>query len=137
MRIDMLSICSLFPEFLKKSCFGRFVQMKVTLFACQELSNDVETQIKGVVLIGFLLERSEKFPTIDMKLMKLYGMLSGKIMPIRISAMHICIRDDPWFRFAAAVILRMLPVNFRLRSRIHVGKTLRNRHRHRLWDLVQ
>jgi len=85
------------------------------------LSSDVESQIKGVVMIGFPLERSEKVPAIDMKLMKIFKLFSGKILPVRISAMHICIKDDPWFKLAAAVILRMLPVNFRLRSRIHIG----------------
>jgi len=97
-------------------------RLKAFLYICQQLSNDVECQIKGVIIIGFPLERHEGQPDMDGNVRYILNTIAKKIVPVRIAAVHLCVADDPWFRLAAALVLRELPRQFRLRSRVHVGK---------------
>ena len=96
--------------------------MKTYLFVCQELSRDIECQLKGVVLIGFPLQTTVRRPLINPRVGPILKAISQKIVPVRIAAFHCCIREDPWFRLAATLLLQVLPKAFRLRSRVHIGK---------------
>ncbi len=96
--------------------------MKTYLFVCQELSRDIECQLKGVVLIGFPLQTTIRRPLINPSVAPILRSISQKIVPVRIAAFHCCIQEDPWFRLAATLILQVLPKPYRLRSRVHIGK---------------
>lgn len=96
--------------------------MKALLFVCQELSRDIECQIKGVVLIGFPLDRIARRPSVSPSVISIMKRINQFMVPVRVVAFHLCIPDDPWFRLAAALLLQTAPRIFRLRSRVHVGK---------------
>jgi hypothetical protein len=96
--------------------------MKAYLYVCQELADDIECQTKGVIIIGFPLERTEASPSIDRSVIEILQQISHKIVPVRIAAFHICIADHPWFRLFSSLLLQALPIQFRLRSRVHIGK---------------
>ena len=97
--------------------------MKAFLFVCQELSRDIECQIKGVVIIGFPLDRDkDSRPNLNPVSARILKDVSQKIVPVRIAAFHCCIEQDPWFRLASTLLMRALPRQFRLRARIHMGK---------------
>jgi len=95
-------------------------RMKCLLFVCQELSDDVECQLKGVVIIGFPLEVSTT-PAINGVASGIYKYISEYAFPVRVVAVHLCILDNKWFRIGSALLLRAFPKQFRLRSRIHIG----------------
>uniref|UniRef100_A0A7S4EK76 DUF6824 domain-containing protein n=1 Tax=Pseudo-nitzschia australis TaxID=44445 RepID=A0A7S4EK76_9STRA len=96
-------------------------RIKTMLYICQELANDVECQMKGVVLIGFPLTLSGESPMLDKTVRKLFDSFERKIVPVRIAAVHLCIPDSPWFKLASYMILQALTKTFRVRSRVHVG----------------
>lgn len=96
-------------------------RLKAFLYICQQLSDDVECQLKGVVLMAFPLERTNKIPTVDQNVKLIFRMVSNKIVPVRISAVHICVQDSPWFRLASSLIIKAFPREFRIRTRVHIG----------------
>lgn len=101
-------------------------KLKAFLFMCQELSNDVECQIRGVIviafpLIGVPLEVVGIQPVMNTSVREIMNIVGKKVVPVRIAAMHICITDNPWVRLASALLLKALPTAFRLRSRVHIG----------------
>jgi hypothetical protein len=96
------------------------------LYICQQLSDDIECQINGAVLICFPLNetRQGKFPVMDKSVKMVLDTIGQRISPIRISAVHICIPDDPWFSVGASIALRAFPKQFRIRTRVHTGKLI-------------
>eukprot|EP00536_Pseudo-nitzschia_multiseries_P006407 jgi/Psemu1/304094/fgenesh1_kg.135_\ len=77
--------------------------------------------MKGVVIIGFPLVEVQKNPILPKPVRRILDVISLKVVPIRIAAVHICIQDNPWFRLASYLILQALPKQFRIRSRVHMG----------------
>mmetsp|Transcript_23812 Transcript_23812/g.66046 ORF Transcript_23812/g.66046 Transcript_23812/m.66046 type:complete len:461 (-) Transcript_23812:980-2362(-) len=96
-------------------------RMKTCLYICQELANDPECQMKGVVIIGFPLVQVKDKPLLPIPVRKIFNLLSRRVVPIRVAAVHLCIPDHPWFRLASYLILQAFPIQFRIRSRVHTG----------------
>ena len=88
---------------------SRKVKIKALLFLCQELSRDIECQIKGVVILLFPLEIAEGRLNLNRTFVQVLETISQNITPVRLAAFHICVRPNPWLRLGTSLALQVLP----------------------------
>ena len=99
--------------------------MKIRAYFYYIASNDVETQRKGMVFIGWAEGDFTSTPMpLSTESRRLYRcMLRG--MPVRRTAVHFCVPDTLYFRllssFFVTVIVPSGGSNSLVRSRLHVG----------------
>ncbi len=91
---------------------------KLSIYQCWTAGDDVDTQRKGIVILLWYDKSFEmnKVP-VDNK-PKLH-----EVATVRISALHICSPDTPFFRFRRAVAT-MRAAQFRTKLQAHVGNTM-------------
>lgn len=94
------------------------MQMLLYIFHC--LSEDEESQKRGIIMISFPTVNFDPSTISDPKAKRLIGAVLSAI-GIRISANHLCFPEKPWFRALGALYLIASTSSVRVRSRLHYG----------------
>jgi hypothetical protein len=93
------------------------VQMGLYLWQC--VSDDYDTQILGCVLVQFFHKFSRQYAN-DIEDKRQLGRLL-QCLPVRLTAIHVCLPDSPWYHCIMATYMMLCPKSRRHRHRIHVG----------------
>ena len=99
--------------------------MKLLLYMFHCLSEDEESQKRGIVMISFPCINFDPSTISEPKAKKLIFEVLQSI-GIRISANHICFPEKPWFRALGALYMMASTRDVRVRTRLHFGKNSRN-----------
>lgn len=99
--------------------------MKLLLYMFQCLSEDEESQKRGIVMISFPCINFDPSTISKPKAKKLIFEVLQSI-GIRIAANHICFPDKPWFRALGAMYMMASTRDVRVRTRMHYGKHFPN-----------
>ena len=95
--------------------------MKTLLYLYQVLSEDVESQKRGLVMISFPSINFDPTTISDPKAKRhIYDILNS--IAIRFASNHMCFPDKPWFRALGSLFLLASPTSIRVRTRLHFGK---------------
>ena len=95
--------------------------MKMLLYIFNCLSEDLESQKRGIVMVSFPCINFDPSTISDPKAKQLIGQILEAIA-IRISANHLCFPDKPWFRALGALFMIASTQSVRVRTRLHYGK---------------
>lgn len=94
--------------------------MKTLLYLYQVLSEDVESQKRGLVMISFPSINFDPTTISDPKAKRhIYDILNS--IAIRFASNHMCFPDKPWFRALGSLFLLASPTSIRVRTRLHFG----------------
>ena len=98
--------------------------MKTLLYMFHCLSEDVESQKRGVVVISF---PSVNFDPSTISGPKAKYLIAETLQSIgvRITANHLCFPDKPWFRALGALFMMASTPSVRVRTRMHYGEKFR------------
>jgi hypothetical protein len=99
-------------------------QERVALYIIQVASEDEATQKKGMVSLLWIsmetatphMQRRQR----NLKFFKNYF----ESAPLRYSAVHFCMPNDPMFQFLKSLFLTVLPKEQRAMTRVHSGMSL-------------
>jgi hypothetical protein len=84
------------------------------------VENDVETQQKGCVLVFYLSSPlTWAFPTHSDREKSRRILI---VFPLRVSAFHICLPDNPAFSLLKAAVMASIAPEARTRMRFHSGE---------------
>lgn len=89
-------------------------KMKVLTYIVQVLSEDKETQRQGCVVLFWPVDST---CTLGSVLSHVF-----QVAPIRFSSFHFMLNDTPEFRKLAAWQLQAMPLEWKVRTRLHFGK---------------
>ena len=95
--------------------------MKTLLYFFQVLSEDLESQKRGIVIVSFPSINFDPTTICDPKSKRLISDCLDSIA-IRISASHLCFPDEPWFHALGSLFLLASTPSIRVRTRLHFGK---------------
>lgn len=94
--------------------------MKTLLYLFQVLSEDMESQKNGIVMISFPSINFDPSTISDPKAKRLiFEVLDSTA--VRISGNHICLPDKPWFRALGSLFMLASTPPVRVRTRLHFG----------------
>jgi len=95
--------------------------MKAILYIFQCLSEDLESQRLGIVMISFPSINFDPSTISDPKAKRLILEVLNST-GVRIGANHLCFPDTPWFRALGALFMLASPQSVRVRTRFQFGK---------------
>jgi hypothetical protein len=95
-------------------------KMKVGLNIIMAAAEDVETQQKGLVVINYQLNPFSRI--FANKSEREEARRTMSCFPIRVSAIHLCLPDNPAFSVIRAVVMASATPEVRTRMRFHSGK---------------
>ena len=93
--------------------------MKIFLYIYHTLVCDIETQMKGLVILVWYDTKSKINANPDITRIKMLVKIH-EASPVRLSAVHMCVPDTPVFRFRQSILTLAIGQN-RSRLRIHLG----------------
>lgn len=97
--------------------------MKMLLYIFNCLSEDLESQKRGIVMISFPCINFDPSTISEPKAKKLiFEVLEST--GVRITANHFCFPEKPWFRALGALFMMASTPSIRVRTRLHYGKGL-------------
>jgi len=97
--------------------------MKLLLYYFQCLSEDLESQKRGILLISFPSINFDPSTVSDPKAKRLIYVLLAST-GVRIAGSHLCLPGTPWFRALGSLLLLAYTPSLRARTRLHFGKNL-------------
>lgn len=95
--------------------------MKTILYIFHCLSEDLESQKRGIIMISFPSINFDPSTISDPKAKRLISKILEST-GIRITANHLCFADKPWFRALGALFMMASTPSVRVRTRLHYGK---------------
>ena len=95
--------------------------MRTLLYIFQCLSEDLESQKRGIIMISFPSINFDPSTISNPKAKTLIAKILESIS-VRITASHLCFPDKPWFRALGALFLVACTPSVRVRTRLHYGK---------------
>ena len=95
--------------------------MKTLLYIFQCLSEDVESQKRGIVMISFPSINFDPSTISNPRAKALISEILDSIS-VRITGNHLNFPDKPWFRALGALFLMAATPSVRVRTRFHFGK---------------
>ncbi len=96
-------------------------QLKTYFYFWMSAAEDVESQRKGVVFLVWPGANSS-VRNIPSQKDRLLHMQCNNAAPIRITAVHFCFPNEPFFHFLRSIMTMTLGITYRLRLKFHVGK---------------
>lgn len=94
--------------------------MKTLLYIFNCLSEDLESQKRGIIMISFPSINFDPSTISDPKAKRLiYEVLES--IGVRIIANHLCFPEKPWFRALGALFMLASTKSVRVRTRLHYG----------------
>mmetsp|Transcript_5846 Transcript_5846/g.12036 ORF Transcript_5846/g.12036 Transcript_5846/m.12036 type:complete len:468 (-) Transcript_5846:199-1602(-) len=94
--------------------------MKMLLYIFHCLSEDLESQKRGIVMVSFPCINFDPSTISDPKAKRLISQILEAI-GVRISANHLCFPDKPWFRALGSLFMMASTQSVRVRTRLHYG----------------
>ena len=95
--------------------------MMALLYLSQKLSEDVENQKTGLVIVLFPTSSFDIRSIAEPEAQQDKRAIISST-PVRASAIHICLPDTPFCRFIGALYKVIFPTELAVRIRIHTGK---------------
>ena len=95
--------------------------MKMLLYIFNCLSEDLESQKRGIIMVSFPSMNFDPSTISDPKAKRLIFEVLQSV-GIRITANHICFPDKTWFRAIGAMFMMASTPSIRVRTRLHYGK---------------
>ena len=92
-------------------------QAKIALYTCWTAGHDVDTQMKGLVVLVWFHESFK----ISKKPQSLHAKFH-QVASIRASAIHCCTPDTLFYRFRRSVLIMRIAPHNRLKLKVHMGK---------------
>jgi hypothetical protein len=100
--------------------------MKIALNTFMAAAGDVETQQKGMV--GVFYQSNQSARTFDTISDRVETRRTFSCIPLRVSAVHVCVPDSPAFSLIKAVAMASVAPEVRLRMRFHSGEMWSSMH---------
>lgn len=91
-------------------------QTKLAIYFCWTAGDDVDAQLKGIVILVWFDKNFDQPPSKHKTKMH-------ELVTVRICALHLCTPDTPFFRFRRAIVT-MRAAHVRTKLRAHVGNTM-------------
>mmetsp|Transcript_24238 Transcript_24238/g.67133 ORF Transcript_24238/g.67133 Transcript_24238/m.67133 type:complete len:498 (+) Transcript_24238:161-1654(+) len=102
--------------------YSEIEKFRVCVYLCfSVLSEDITTQRLGVVSLGSFTLEAEVFMRKGLREISKLIKRFFRIVPLRWSATHLCIPDDPVFHLIKSLSLFFLGIQGRRMLRIHIG----------------
>jgi hypothetical protein len=95
--------------------------MKTLLYIFHCLSEDLESQKRGIIMISFPSINFDPSTISEPKAKQLILEVLASI-GVRITANHLCFPDKPWFRALGSLFMMASTPSVRVRTRLHYGK---------------
>jgi hypothetical protein len=102
------------------------IKRKIMMYTCWIIGNDIDAQRKGFVVINLF---DSSFPQIPH--LKGTGVVRPSddwLLSVRMSAIHICTPDTPYFRLRRNVVTMAIGSHNRSRLKLHVGTSIELRY---------
>jgi hypothetical protein len=100
--------------------------LKILLYTCWVLGNDIDTQRKGIVVVVMFDSSFHQIPSINGA-----GIMRPSdqwVMSVRTSAIHICSPDTPFFRLRRRFLTMVVGSLIRSRLQLHLGTSIELRY---------
>jgi len=94
--------------------------MKTLLYIFHCLSEDLESQKRGIIMVSFPSINFDPSTISDPKAKRLIFEILDST-GIRITANHLCLPSNPWFRALGALFMMASTPSVRVRTRLHYG----------------
>lgn len=94
--------------------------MKALLYIFHCLSEDLESQKRGIIMVSFPSVNFDPSTISDPKAKRHISECLDSI-GVRITANHLCFSDKPWFRALGALFMMASTPSVRVRTRLHYG----------------
>lgn len=107
-----------------------FVQVKLVFYLINTMSEDEETQRKGMITVAWLGSPTDKIiipgtPGSDERVIIQSGITVAEALPVRVVAIHFWLPDTPLFRLLKSFYTFGAPVKSLSRYKFHIGKFLK------------
>jgi hypothetical protein len=112
---------------------SRPIIQKIMMYTCWVIGNDIDTQRKGVAVVSIF---DSSFPQ-NMNRKGAGKLLSSGhwIMSVRLSAIHICTPDTPFFRLRRHFLAIALGSHNRARLKFHLGTSIELRYKLQVYGI--
>ena len=94
---------------------------KIAIYLSWMVGNDVDTQRKGICFLAWFDRNSQ--PSLQPK----FRTKANQVMSVRLSAIHICTPDSPFYKFRRAMS-QMTAGKMRMHTRTHIGESRKRIH---------
>lgn len=99
------------------------IRLKAYFYFWMSAAEDVESQQKGVVFLVWPGNNSH-VKNIPSQKDRALHMKCNAAAPIRITAVHFCFPNEPFFHLLRSIMAMTLGLTYRLRLKFHVGKSV-------------
>eukprot|EP00535_Pseudo-nitzschia_heimii_P003210 CAMPEP_0197176676 /NCGR_PEP_ID=MMETSP1423-20130617/2519_1 /TAXON_ID=476441 /ORGANISM="Pseudo-nitzschia heimii, Strain UNC1101" /LENGTH=501 /DNA_ID=CAMNT_0042626077 /DNA_START=326 /DNA_END=1831 /DNA_ORIENTATION=- len=103
--------------------FDPFIRMKAYFYFWMAVSEDVESQQKGVVFLVWP-GSNPSFKSIPNQKDRTLHMKCNTAAPIRIAAVHFCFPNETFYHLLRSIYAMTLSLSYRLRLKFHVGENV-------------
>ena len=110
--------------------FFFFGKVKIAFYLVNTMSEDVETQRKGIVVLMWFGSPENNFiipgtPGSEKRVIIQSGKTMGEAIPARLVAMHFWLPNTPLFRLVKSFYAFQEPLHTISRFKFHIGKFLK------------